>query len=59
VRFDVEFVQTFEWNDAAFKQLVLPPNQKDLIEALVTSHNQQAADFDDFIKGKGRGLIIK
>jgi hypothetical protein len=59
LEFDVEQVSTFEWNDRAFQQLVLPAKQKDLIQSLVESHSQGAADFDDFIKGKGRGLIIK
>jgi hypothetical protein len=59
VSFDVELVQTFEWNDAVYDQLVLPPAQKKLIRALVQSHNNKTANFDDFVKGKGKGLVIK
>ncbi|KDQ08103.1 hypothetical protein BOTBODRAFT_139298 [Botryobasidium botryosum FD-172 SS1] len=58
LEFDVEKVTSFEWNEDAFKQLVLPPAQKSLIQSLVESHNQEGADFDDFIKGKGKGLIF-
>jgi hypothetical protein len=57
-RFYVDLVQPPRWNDAAFDQLVLPATQKKLVRALVDSHVKGDRNFDDFIKDKGRGLIV-
>ncbi|KAM3420591.1 hypothetical protein BST61_g3853 [Cercospora zeina] len=46
------------WNTNCFDQLVLPAAQKDLVQALVANHAQQRSDFDDIVKGKGKGLIL-
>ncbi|KAF2210383.1 hypothetical protein CERZMDRAFT_69393 [Cercospora zeae-maydis SCOH1-5] len=46
------------WNTNCFDQLVLPAAQKDLVQALVANHVQQRSDFDDIVKGKGKGLIL-
>lgn len=51
-------MKTFVWNDEAFERLVLPPKQKNLVKSLVESHKANAHDFDDFVEGKGKGLII-
>jgi AAA+ superfamily predicted ATPase len=54
----VEYIQPVQWNVQAFDKLVLPPSQKQLIKALVESHQDSHSNFDDFIEGKGRGLNI-
>jgi hypothetical protein len=46
------------WNNNSFEQLVLPTAQKDLVQALVANHTQQTHEFDDIVKGKGKGLIM-
>ena len=46
------------WNPDCFDQLVLPAAQKDLVQALVANHADQRSDFDDIVKGKGKGLIM-
>lgn len=56
-QFCVDLVQPPRWNDAAFDQLVLPAAQKKLVRALVDSHVRGDRNFDDFIEGKGRGLV--
>ena len=58
--FNVDSVKEIEWQADAFDNLVLPPAQKSLIQSLVQSHRgpEDKDNFDDFIKGKGRGLII-
>jgi ATP-dependent Lon protease len=62
--FVVDRITEIQWQTDAFHNLVLPKEQKDLIKALVESHRGAAAlehsedQFDDFIVGKGRGLII-
>jgi len=60
--FFVDKVAPVEWNTECFEQLVLPEDQKDLVQALVSEHTQRTAPggngFDDIVKGKGRGLIL-
>jgi hypothetical protein len=46
------------WVQDCFRQLVLPSAQKDLVQALVANHTQQTHEFDDIVKGKGKGLIM-
>ena len=59
VEFIVERVEKFEWNDEAFEQLVIPPKHKQVLQTLVESHNAGSAKkFDDFVSGKGHGLVI-
>jgi len=59
VEMDIDKVNDFEWNEEAFANLVLPPAKKTLIQALVEAHAQKRIKFDDFISGKGQGLVIK
>ncbi|KAF3936827.1 hypothetical protein ABW19_dt0204426 [Dactylella cylindrospora] len=57
VQFFVEELRPVRWNIQSFDQLVLPSSQKALVRALVESHQNSNSNFDDFIAGKGRGLI--
>ncbi|KAJ2912404.1 hypothetical protein MD484_g8012, partial [Candolleomyces efflorescens] len=57
LEFNVELVEEVQWNNDAFANLVLPPGRKDLLQSLVESHHREVG-FDDFIKGKGHGLVI-
>lgn len=60
--FLVDGLSPIDWNTKCFEQLVLPDHQKELVQALVAEHTQRvtssSADFDDIVKGKGRGLIF-
>ncbi len=53
----VDYIRPATWNKKAFERLVLRPDKKKLIEALVKIHldNNHATDV---IEGKGAGLII-
>lgn len=53
----MEKVAEIEWNDEAFANLVLPAGRKTHLRSLVEAHNA-GLGFDDFVKGKGHGLII-
>lgn len=55
---NVENVEPIQWNDEAFSNLVLPSDRKMLLQSLVEAHNTDLCGFDDFIKGKGRGLVV-
>ena len=59
VNFNVNHLRTFEWNDEPFSNLVLPPATKSLIKTLVQKHaSSRGPEFDDFVHGKGQGLVI-
>lgn len=55
MRFNVEKISPIEWNKEAFEGLVLPADRKTLLLSLVEAHD---AEFDDFVRGKGQGLVI-
>jgi len=57
LEFSVEKIQDIEWNEDAFNNLVLPHDHKYLLKSLVQAHNNDIG-FDDFIKGKGQGLVV-
>jgi hypothetical protein len=50
-------MQDVQWNDEAFDFLVLPPESKELIKAVVTNKIRREAHMD-IIAGKGNGLFI-
>lgn len=63
----VDSIQPVTWNKTAYDRLVLPPDRKDLIKALVTVRTSQrgvkqglglAGKREDIIAGKGNGLIM-
>ncbi|RPB19365.1 hypothetical protein L211DRAFT_638185 [Terfezia boudieri ATCC MYA-4762] len=60
VELSVSHISDIEWNTGAFDSLVLPESQKRIVRALVESHSKQStkkgSGFDDFIKGKGKGI---
>ncbi|THH28748.1 hypothetical protein EUX98_g5449 [Antrodiella citrinella] len=59
LEFVVDFVEPFEWNNEAYANLVIPPEQKTILTTLVEAHNSgPSAKFDDFVEGKGLGLVI-
>lgn len=57
VEFNVEKVHPIEWSDEPYNNLVLPGNRRDLLKLLAEAHNSNL-DFDDFVQGKGQGLVI-
>ena len=57
VEFSVKNIAEVAWNEDAFANLVLPAGRKALLQSLVEAHHKSLG-FDDFIKGKGQGLVI-
>jgi hypothetical protein len=57
VEFSVQNIQDVVWNEDAFANLVIPSGRKALLQSLVEAHHKELG-FDDFIKGKGQGLVI-
>ena len=60
VEFAVDDISPIVWNPSAFANLALPPQKKNLVLALAKAHLGETSDraFDDFVVGKGRGLIL-
>ncbi|KAJ4304700.1 hypothetical protein N0V90_000227 [Kalmusia sp. IMI 367209] len=56
--FFIDNIKDIEWNEDAFKSLVAPQEQKDLILSFAESQVKSREDFDDFIHGKGKGIIM-
>ncbi|MCJ1394413.1 hypothetical protein MMC18_007291 [Xylographa bjoerkii] len=63
----VDGIQPVKWNKSAFDRLVLPPQTKEVIRALVTVRTSQrgvkhglglAGKRENIISGKGNGLIM-
>lgn len=50
-------ISRIEWNTEMFQALELPLDRKTLLKSLVEAHDS-GSDFDDFVPGKGRGLVI-
>ena len=53
----MEHVSPIKWNDEGFKKIAIDPDRKILIQSLIESH-AKGHPFDDFVQGKGRGLVI-
>ncbi|KAF5255739.1 hypothetical protein FOXYS1_13827 [Fusarium oxysporum] len=56
--FDIELIKDVLWSSTAFDQLVLPHDYKRIIQAFVGAQMSGLDNFDDVIKGKGRGIIM-
>lgn len=53
-------ITEISWDPSVWDHLAIEEKRKNLTLALASSHLQQREDhfFDDFVKGKGRGLIM-
>ena len=58
LNFQISRIKEIEWNERAFDCLVLPDNQKELILGFSESHGKYSNSFDDFVVGKGKGIIL-
>ncbi|KAE8413576.1 hypothetical protein BDV36DRAFT_299862 [Aspergillus pseudocaelatus] len=53
----IDDLEDIVFNQQLFHQLVLPGPTKEMVRVMVKSH-VNGVDFDDFTKGKGKGLIM-
>jgi len=56
--FHVDHITEVAFNSDAFQKLVLPKEKKRLISSLVRHRNREDLKFDDWIRGKGKGIIF-
>ena len=54
----VEKLRSVIWDAQVMSRLVIPQNRKELVQALVEEHTQVQSEFDDTIKGEGKGLVF-
>lgn len=59
MEFVVDNIKAVIWNPSSFDNLVIPAAKKKVITALTKAHMSRASGdvIDDFIEGKGQGLI--
>ena len=55
----VDDITDIVWNPSSFDNLAIPTTKKKVITALAKAHISRAPDdvIDDFVEGKGQGLI--
>jgi hypothetical protein len=53
---EIQDIKDIAWNLKSIEQLVLDPDEKRLIIALIRSSYGMGSQFDDFIPGKGARL---
>ncbi|KAF5328270.1 hypothetical protein D9758_017845 [Tetrapyrgos nigripes] len=58
MHFRVSDVKDIYWNDKIFDNLELPQDTKEMILAMVKTQTSGKLKFDDFVLGKGMGLIF-
>ncbi|KAI1194559.1 P-loop containing nucleoside triphosphate hydrolase protein [Nemania serpens] len=57
LEFFVDNVSPIVWNQQCFDDLVLDPNTKKTVQALVSMHAKERESMDDIVTGKGQGLV--
>jgi ATP-dependent 26S proteasome regulatory subunit len=55
---DVEHIEPIQWQDDIYDMLQMENTQKDMVRNIIDSHHASSTAFDDFIPGKGRGLVF-
>lgn len=55
--FSVSRTSEVDWNEDLFPSLVIDSSLKTLMYDLVQAHTSGTSGFDDFVRGKGKGLI--
>ncbi|KAK0738444.1 P-loop containing nucleoside triphosphate hydrolase protein [Schizothecium vesticola] len=56
--FDIDSISNISFDSEAFDALMFPEEQKRQILSLVRVHEDKRLVFDDFVKGKGRGMVF-
>jgi hypothetical protein len=55
---DISHIKPIAWHENAFDMLQMDPEQKKVIKGVIKSHHASSSSFDDFIPGKGGGLVF-
>lgn len=55
--FSVDRVHEVEWTETILDSLVMHQSLNGTIFRLIKTHSTRSSGFDDFVKGKGKGLV--
>lgn len=55
---DVNNISSIKWKDDIYEMLQMEAEQKEMVRGIIESHHASVSSFDDFIPGKGRGLVF-
>jgi SpoVK/Ycf46/Vps4 family AAA+-type ATPase len=55
---DVDTIDKIQWKDGIYDMLQMESEQKEMVRGIIESHHASSSSFDDFIPGKGRGLVF-
>lgn len=56
---DVEkVVHPIDWRNDLYDMLQMETTQKEMVRGIIESHSASSSSFDDFVPGKGRGLVF-
>ena len=60
MEFAVANIRDIQWSSAPFDNVRIPDEKKAIVQALTESYLNRGPNdsFDDFIEGKGRGLVF-
>jgi hypothetical protein len=51
-------IEEIKWSSEPFNCLTLPDRQRETIMAVTATSPNLDGEFDDFVNGKGRGIIV-
>ncbi|KAI8229029.1 hypothetical protein K4K54_001809 [Colletotrichum sp. SAR 10_86] len=55
--FSVDSIADVKWDDNILSSLVMDADIKETLIGIIETHVQETSGFDDFVRGKGKGLI--
>ncbi|CZR59474.1 uncharacterized protein PAC_09366 [Phialocephala subalpina] len=55
---EIESIRPVVWQEGAYDMLQMDPEKKEVVRGVIESHHASSTAFDDFIPGKGRGLVF-
>jgi hypothetical protein len=55
---DVDNIENIKWKGDLYDMLQMEPEQKEMVRGIIESHHASSSSFDDFVPGKGRGLVF-
>lgn len=55
---DVNGISDIQWDTNAYENLQMDHERKESVRRLVSTHRTFSSGFDDFISGKGKGLVF-
>lgn len=54
----VDSVKPIVWKQGTYDMLQMDKKQKEVVSGVIESHHASSSAFDDYIPGKGRGLVF-